>query len=183
MSAVGTYPQSIGRFFTRFLLTAQQNGRKQESASGKIRLSGLFTPIVSRRPTAKKPLCGFFMGRTLRAAQAGRFLDAIVKNPFRLARQIFTWRTRLDINQGGSAMTELRKTARQKKMSAIVLENELSDIFDLIKITHQIAVNKDNEMSPYDDDPDRALFASVSFLREKTAAFEALYYGPSEGKS
>jgi len=44
-------------------------------------------------------------------------------------------------------MTELRKTARQKKMSAIVLENELSDIFDLIKITHQIAVNKDNEMS------------------------------------
>ena len=79
-------------------------------------------------------------------------------------------------------MPELRKTAYQKKLSANILENELSDIFDLIKITHQLALNQTYDVahSPYEKDTDTALFASVSFLREKTANFEEKFYGQGQ---
>lgn len=76
-------------------------------------------------------------------------------------------------------LAELRQLSREKS-AAIALENALSDIFDLIKITHQISINSDNEMSPYNGDEIAALRASVSFLREKLGVFETLYYGADE---
>ena len=74
--------------------------------------------------------------------------------------------------------------ASKEKAAAIALENELSDIFDLIKITHRLACHFDSKdpVSTYGDD-ETALVAAIMFLREKTAKFETLYYGANEGKS
>jgi len=68
------------------------------------------------------------------------------------------------------------KRLSEDKADAIELENALTDIFDLIKITHQVAMHGE-DATKFDGDYLTSLLSSVSFLREKTDNFEKLYMG------
>lgn len=66
---------------------------------------------------------------------------------------------------------------RTRRRAARVIEEEILEIFDLVKITHQLMIHSDSETSPYAFDAERALIASICALRDKTAKFEACFYG------
>ncbi len=63
-----------------------------------------------------------------------------------------------------------------EKLYAIKYEAELTDVFELVKTTHQLMLNFEDGTSPYDGDDIIALQSTINFLREKTNQFEQQFF-------
>lgn len=63
------------------------------------------------------------------------------------------------------------------RSSALPLDiaQELNDVFALVRVVHQLTVNKAENNSSFDDDAEEALSAATALLRDRTHKFETKF--------